>query len=138
MRKRLVLATALLTAACSSAPTGPVPMKSLPDINATAALADITKLSSDEFEGRGPGTKGEQLAVQYISDQFKGAGLEPGNPDGTWTQKVPLVGLNPSNFTPLVVKKGGTTTSFKQRDEVIAFSKHVTDKIDLTNSEMVF
>ncbi len=137
--KRLALVAAILVvASCSSAPTGPVPMKALPDINGNAALADITKLSSDEFEGRGPGTKGEQLSVQYISDQFKGAGLEPGNPDGTWTQKVPLVGLNPSNFTPLVVKKGGASTSFKQHDEVVAFSKHVTDKIDLTDSELVF
>ena len=136
--RRLLAAAVLFTAACSTAPAGQFPLANLPDINTDAALADIRKLSSDEFEGRGPGTRGEQLSVQYITDQFKTAGLEPGNPDGTWTQKVPLVGINPYNFTPLVVKKGGASQMFKQRDEVIAFSKHVTDTVDLKNSEVVF
>jgi hypothetical protein len=56
-------------------------------------LAHIKVLSSDEFEGRAPGTKGEELSVKYITDQFKQAGLKPGNPDGTYTQEVPLAGI---------------------------------------------
>ena len=40
-------------------------------------------LSSDEFEGRAPGTKGEDLTVTYLADQFKKVGLQPGNTDGT-------------------------------------------------------
>src|SRR5438309_11036521 len=56
-------------------------------------LAHIKILASDEFEGRAPGTKGEELSVQYISDQFKQIGLKPGNPDGTYTQEVPLAGI---------------------------------------------
>ena len=50
-------------------------------------------LSSDEFEGRAPGTKGEELTVKYLEDEFKKLGLQPGNPDGTYVQKVPLVGI---------------------------------------------
>ena len=46
-------------------------------------LAHIKVLASDEFEGRAPGTKGEELSVKYITDQFKQIGLKPGNPDGT-------------------------------------------------------
>ena len=49
-------------------------------------LAHIKMLASDEFEGRAPGTKGEELSIKYISDQFKQIGLKPGNPDGTYTQ----------------------------------------------------
>src|SRR6266536_688694 len=45
-------------------------------------LAYIKVLASDEFEGRSPGTKGEELSVTYIADQFKKIGLKPGNPDG--------------------------------------------------------
>src|SRR3981189_2760131 len=55
-------------------------------------LAHIKILASDEFEGRAPGTKGEELSVKYITDQFKKIGLKPGNPDGTYTQKVPPPG----------------------------------------------
>src|SRR5919204_1014726 len=56
-------------------------------------LAHIKVLASDEFEGRAPGTKGEELSVNYITDQFKQIGLKPGNPDGTYTQGVPLAGI---------------------------------------------
>ena len=56
-------------------------------------LAHIKMLSSDEFEGRAPGSKGEELSIKYISDQFKKIGLSPGNPDGTYFQKVPLAGI---------------------------------------------
>jgi len=56
-------------------------------------LAHIKVLASDEFEGRAPGTKGEELSVKYITDQFKQLGLKPGNPDGAYTQEVPLAGI---------------------------------------------
>ena len=56
-------------------------------------LTHIKRLSSDEFEGRGPGTRGETLTVNYLTDQFKRSGLAPGNPDGTFVQKVPLIGF---------------------------------------------
>ena len=97
MRSFLPIVLVALTAACSrpSQPAGPLAMSDLPNISTDAILADIRKLSSDEFEGRAPGTKGEELTVQYFIEQFKAAGLEPGNPDGSWTQKVPLVGLTP-------------------------------------------
>jgi Zn-dependent M28 family amino/carboxypeptidase len=138
MRRRTLLAAAVLAAACSPVPKGPVPVAGLPRIDTGAILADIKKLSSNEFEGRGPGTKGEELTVQYLIDQFKAAGLEPGNPDKTWVQKVPLVGLTPDGQTPLVVRKGSHTKSFKPNDDVIAFSKHVTDAVKLESSELVF
>jgi len=130
----------VFVASCSSpaSPPGPVALASLPKINIDAVLADTRKLSSDEFEGRAPGTKGEQLTVQYLTDQFRAAGLAPGNPDGSWTQKVPLVGLTPQPQGAFVVKKGGQTRPFRIRDEVVVFSKHVTDEVRLENSELVF
>ena len=109
-----------------------------PDIDTTVALRDITRLSSDEFEGRLPGTKGEQLTVQYLTEQFKAIGLEPGNPDGTYVQRVPLVSITPTDVSPLTVTRAGKTHSFKHQDEMIAFSQRVTDAIALQDSELVF
>jgi Zn-dependent M28 family amino/carboxypeptidase len=138
MTRWVLIAALLLSAACSQAPSRPLTIADLPNIDTAAALKDITKLSSDEFEGRAPGSKGEQLAVQYITDQYRAAGLEPGNPDGTWVQKVPLVGIKPSGFTPLVVKKGGAAQAFAHHEDVIVFSTRVTDAIALQNSDLVF
>src|SRR6187200_3240438 len=55
-------------------------------------MKHIKVLSSDEFEGRSPGSHGEDLTVGYIESAFKAIGVAPGNPDGTYVQKVPLVG----------------------------------------------
>jgi len=62
------------------------PIGELPAVDAEAVLAHAKVLSSDEYEGRGPGTKGEDLTVAYLTDQFKKIGLKPGNPDGTYIQ----------------------------------------------------
>jgi hypothetical protein len=105
--------------------------------SAGAMMTDIERLASDEFEGRAPGSKGETLTVQYFIDQFKAMGLQPGNPDGTWVQKVPLVGIT-GGPSPLVVKKGAASRAFKVRDDFVAFSKHVVDQVSIDNSELVF
>src|SRR5687768_6159614 len=64
-----------------------------PSITPAALLAHIRTLSSDEFEGRAPGTPGEERTVNYLVEQFKSMGLQPGNPDGTFIQPVPLAGF---------------------------------------------
>lgn len=53
----------------------------------------IRVLSSDEFEGRAPGSAGEEKSVAYLQAEFQKLGLEPGNPDGTFVQSVPMVGI---------------------------------------------
>ncbi len=69
------------------------PKTSSDTINAADLLKHIKVLASDEFEGRAPGSKGEDLTVKYLSEQFKALGLKPGNPNGTYTQEVPLAGI---------------------------------------------
>ncbi|MEO7189978.1 MAG: M28 family metallopeptidase [Vicinamibacterales bacterium] len=113
-------------------------MAALPHLNTDAMIADIRRLASDEFEGRAPGSNGEVLTVQYLTEEMRAAGLQPGNPDGTWIQKVPLVGITGSPEGPLVVKKGGAAHPFRVGDQVVAFSKHVADRVRLDESDLVF
>src|SRR3954468_16893838 len=63
------------------------------DFSGSELLEDIKTLSSDKFEGRGPGSNGEKQTVAFLTERFKKLGLKPGNPDGTYVQKVPMVGL---------------------------------------------
>jgi Zn-dependent M28 family amino/carboxypeptidase len=109
----------------------------LPPIDVDAMLTHTKVLSSDEYEGRAPGTKGEELAVTYIADQFKQVGLQPGNSDGTYIQKVPLVGITPKP-APLVFSKGGQRQTLKWKDDVVAWTKHVAPSASINNSEVVF
>jgi Zn-dependent M28 family amino/carboxypeptidase len=140
---------AVIASACSSEPksvpvtqTAPsvsqhLPIGQLPPLDLNQLLAHTTKLSSDEFEGRAPGTKGEELSVNYIANQFKNVGLKPGNTDGTYFQKVPLVGITPTP-APLTFEKGGKTQTLKWKDDVVAWTKHVADSASLRDSELVF
>jgi Zn-dependent M28 family amino/carboxypeptidase len=114
-----------------------VPIGQLPAIDIDAVLAHTKVLSSDEFEGRGPGTVGEERTVAFLVDQFKKAGLKPGNTDGTYIQKVPLVGITPSP-APLVLTKGETKRTLKWKDDVVAWTKHVAPTASIADSELVF
>ena len=78
-------------------------------IDAGTLLAEIGQLASDEFEGRAPGSVGETRTVEYLIGQFSALGLEPGNPDGTWIQQVPLVGITPVAGDVLSVSRDGDT-----------------------------
>src|SRR3989441_6772008 len=99
-------------------------------------LAHIKILASDEFEGRAPGSKGEELSVKYISDQFKQIGLKPGNPDGSYTQEVPLAGIKSEPRMSFIV--GDKTFDLKYPDDFIASSARLQPEIKINNSEVVF
>jgi Zn-dependent M28 family amino/carboxypeptidase/predicted small lipoprotein YifL len=138
MKKHAMLLVALASVtAAGCGKSGPVAMAQLPDIDAAAVLAHAKVLSSDQFEGRAPGTKGEELTVNYLVDEFKKIGLKPGNTDGTFIQKVPLVGITPAP-APLVLAKGRDQLTLQWKDDVVAWTKHVTDVASLDKSELVF
>jgi len=99
-------------------------------------LAHIKILASDEFEGRAPGTKGEELSVKYISDQFKQIGLKPGNPDGSYVQEVPLAGIKSEPRMSFTV--GDQTTELKYPDDFVASSARLQPEIKVNNSDVVF
>lgn len=89
----------------------------LDSVNAENILRDISKLASDEFEGREPGTRGETLTVDYLVKQFKDGGLKAGNPDGTYLQKVPLVGY--TTVPQISIEAAGKTFPLKFIDDFV-------------------
>jgi Zn-dependent M28 family amino/carboxypeptidase len=136
----------LLAAGCAKtaeAPAAPPPppqvaVAQLPKVDAARILDHIKALSADDMEGRAPGTAGEEKAVAYIEGQFKQIGLQPGNPDGTFVQKVPLVGITGTQTKPLTFAKGPKTLTLKWRDEVVAWSKHVAPEASIAASDVIF
>jgi Zn-dependent M28 family amino/carboxypeptidase len=124
-------------AASAPPPQKPAAVPS-PAIDGNAVLDHVKVLASDEYEGRAPGTKGEDLTVSYITEQFKKAGLQPGNPDGTYIQNVPLVAITPDPSAVLTLTKGAKAEKLKFRDDVVVWSKRATEKSSIDNSEVVF
>jgi Zn-dependent M28 family amino/carboxypeptidase len=111
---------------------------SFPPIDGQAVLEHTRVLASDAFLGRAPGTKGEELTVAYLTEQLKKIGLEPGNPDGTWIQKIPLVGTTVQGAPTLTFRKGTTERRLAWRDDYVAWTKRVSEKVSLDASPLVF
>jgi len=133
------IAAALAAACASSDPTkSPVPSEAIAAIDTATLMQHIRVLASDSLLGRAPGTLGEERTAAYLESQFKAMGLKPGNPDGSYIQKVPLVGITVTNTPTLSFAKGATKQSLKWRDDFVIWTKHVAETAALKNSDLVF
>jgi Zn-dependent M28 family amino/carboxypeptidase len=112
------------------------PKDALDAINADDLLKHIKVLASDEYEGRAPGSKGEELSIKYIADQFKALGLKPGNPNGTYMQEVPLAGIKTEPTAQFTLN--GNAIPLKFPDDYVASSARLQEKISVADSEIVF
>jgi Zn-dependent M28 family amino/carboxypeptidase len=129
----------LLPLAACAAPEGAQLLRkdvqpALASLAADDLLGHMRVLSSDVFEGRGPGTKGDQLTVDYLVAQFKSLGLEPGNPDGTFVQRVPLMGFETSSRAVLATSRG--TTELARLTDYVALARE--QRVELDGLELVF
>src|SRR5690348_2757382 len=99
----------------------------------------VEVLASDEFEGRAPGTRGEQLTLDYIERQFRKAGLRPAYPTG-FRQAVPLVEaqLVGTPELSLAAAPGESGVSFKNKDEFVAQLGSPVRHVDIRNAKVVF
>ncbi len=126
---RTLVLLGLLLAPCLFAETKP-------NISSARILARTKVLASDEFEGRAPGSPGEEKTVAYLVEEFKKLGLAPGNPDGTYIQNVPLVGItsSPSLFFTI----DGQVMAMEHINEFIGPSSRVTPHVEGKDTEVVF
>ena len=69
--------------------------------------AHLRFLASDLLEGRGPGTRGDELTQLYLETRLAAYGLEPGGPDGQWVQRVPMIGITSRVARPMTWSAGG-------------------------------
>ena len=105
-------------------------------IQANDILQHTRILSSDEYEGRGPGTKGEELTVKYLTEQFQRLGLKPGNPDGTYVQKVPLAGFTAQPTASFTA--GSKKIDLEFPKDYVAVSRRFVPESKVENSDIVF
>jgi Zn-dependent M28 family amino/carboxypeptidase len=107
-------------------------------VDTATLMHHIRVLSADSLMGRAPGSAGEDKTVAYLEAQFRALGLKPGNTDGTFIQKVPLVGITVKGAPVMTFAKGGQSQQLKWRDDYVAWTKHVAPSASLKNSELVF
>src|SRR5438874_1488500 len=128
----------ILAAASSTIP--PAVERGMKMFRADALKAHDKFLAGDLLEGRGPGTRGDDLAMQYIAAQFEAYGLEPAGDNGTYFQRVPLLGVTmDATKTSLSFTKEGATAigPLKHRDDFVATDQSQSASSTI-NSDVVF
>jgi Zn-dependent M28 family amino/carboxypeptidase len=111
-----------------------------PQVNAISGpriRADLKFLSSDLLEGRGVGTRGGQFATEYIATQFALAGLKPAGDNGTYFQRVPMVGVETSAASRFEATAAAGSAGFQLLRDFVAANPRQTEAVDF-DAEAVF
>lgn len=132
----LAVLLAVSTLVAAQAPTLPALEKATAAITATGLMRTITELASDAYGGRFPGTAGEEKSVAWIIAEAKAIGLAPGAPNGSWVQKVPLLGTRSTGT--LAFQAGGAALTAVTGTDVILWSNLGDRQIEVRDSPLVF
>lgn len=105
----------------------------------TQRMSEITRvLASDDFEGRAPGTSGEDKTIPYLIEQFKAAGLEPAGENGSWVQTVPMIHTQLKAPVNVSVTQGGKTVPLDFPDDVYLGTVRPVERVRIESAPMVF
>jgi len=107
-------------------------------ITEPALRGHIRFLAGDLLEGRGPGSRGDELAQQYIAAQFESLGLRPAAPGGGWFQRVPLVGVTTHVPAALTFRHEAKSLELKRHDDCVIASGKAVPQVAVENAEIVF
>lgn len=136
LRYSLRLVICLVVIACAQVAVAAVDKAQFHRIE-TVLRQHIPAISADEFGGRAPNSDGGRKTIAYIQNQFKEAGLLPGN-KGSWFQDVPLVSIDLMEDPELSFAGDGLSFNYQQPQEIVLFSSRLIKRVELTNSDLVF
>ena len=142
MKKLSVLAASMLIVACSPASepeSTATPQVEVDPYSFNENYRDyLQTLSSDEFEGRAPASKGEELTVAFVEEKFRAWGLKPYDAESnSYRQEVPLVKMTPYSVSDMSFG-AAELADFAYKQDMMAWSPRVQEEVSLKDSEMVF
>jgi len=114
------------------------PLEALKFITPEKLRAHITVLAHDSLQGRGPASEGDRKATAYIVSRFKKFGLKPAGDNGTFIQKVPMVGVTVDPSTQVMVHKGDQSIALTYSTDFVATTGTYEPVIELKNVELIF
>jgi Zn-dependent M28 family amino/carboxypeptidase len=140
-------AIAIALGAAGACGSGETPDRSQGGSEIAAISTDVTPekianhieyLASDQLGGRGPGSKGEEMTLTYLTEQYIKIGLRPGNLDGTYVQAVPLIGSTVTNEPGLELRSGDGAFGLRYGEEFMCWTLRRQEVVSVDNAELVF
>lgn len=137
MKKILVLISlGLLMAACQTESTQDEVAQ---NITKESLMEPIEKMSSDEFEGRGTGSPGQEMTVEYLVAQMKEYGIEGGMDDGSYVQDVPLTGQTTTAETSLKITQNERVVhAFNYKTDFMAWPANMSEEISVDGVDLIY
>jgi Zn-dependent M28 family amino/carboxypeptidase len=133
MTLRLAASTAALLLAVPA-----LAQTAAPAIDPANITETVRTMASDQFQGRAPGTVGEERTVGYLIGRLQALGLEPAGSDGGWTQRVPLLHTRLGTPETLAFDRGGTTTPLAFGTDIYLSTLQPNDRAVVASAPMVF
>lgn len=135
----LIGAAALLSVSCAEQKTALLADKEIVQTDFSDNFAGYFQhIASDEMLGRAPATKGEEVTVSYLEQQFARIGLTPYSGD-SYRQPVPVVQIDPVKVSALTLTdSSGKTRSLGYKTDMMAWSTRMVPQVDVANSDVVF
>ena len=135
----LLFAVSLFVAGCEPQPSAEID-QAVQTITEQSLLSHIEIFSSDEFEGRAPATRGEELTVEYLVTHLEEMGVEPGMPDGTYIQEFPLLGQQVDRQTASMAIRldGEVAEELNYGADFMAWPSNEAERVDITNADLVY
>ena len=109
-------------------------------ITAESLKSHIEVLSSDEFEGRAPATRGEDMTVDYLVETMEQIGVAPGMDDGSYIQQIPLLGqqIDGSTASMNIRSNGQVAEQLGYRTDFMAWPSNESESVQLRNAELLY
>jgi Zn-dependent M28 family amino/carboxypeptidase len=123
-----------LLCACGTTPRAPPPST---DIDEQGFRDNLRELASDGFEGRRPGTAGEDKTVAYLVEHLRKLGLKPGNGAG-YTQTVPMLEITAATDATLTIGAGLDGRTLAYRQDMVIWTRRPVPRSELKHSQLVF
>ncbi|MEX2463380.1 MAG: M28 family peptidase, partial [Balneolaceae bacterium] len=137
MKKTYFTLFILIMAGCQSTTTID---EAAQTITGESLKSHIEVLSSDEFEGRAPATQGEDKTVEYLVNELQNMGVEPGMPDGSYIQEVPLLGqqVDGSTASFTIRKNGSEVAGLTYNSEFMGWPSNEEERVQIQNAELLY
>lgn len=132
-----IILPALLISGCQSSPETE---EAAQLITEEKLLSHIEVISSDEFEGRGTASEGEEKTVNYLVNELESLGVSPGMDDGTYVQEFPLLGQTdePSSASYTLKQNGQILNDLEFRADFVAWPANESEQIDVNDAELLY
>ena len=116
----------------------PAAEKAALEIQGDYMRAIVEEISDDRYEGRGPGSNGDEAARKYLAEQLAALGLEPGAADGSWEQAFDLVGVNATQPDSWTFNGHDRSLTLQQWEQFIVGSGVQQERAEIADAEVVF